>query len=343
MINLFEELFVLELANNHQGNLNKGLKIITEFSEIVRKNNIKAAIKFQFRDVKSIIHKDFHHRKDIDYIKKYTETNLSVRDFSALTEKVMNCGCLTMATPFDEKSVDLCMELNIQILKIASSSVKDKPLVEKVVSSRIPVIISTGGADVNDIDSITTLFKEKNIPFALNHCVSIYPSASCDLELNQIDFLKNRYPGITIGFSTHEYNNTLEFSMLIAYAKGARTFERHIDITDLDNKPSEYCSLPEDIDRWIKAFLKAKEICGKTGQERTRPNEKEIIYLDSLIRGIYAKKDLKKGNIISGKDIYFAFPLQKDQISCREITKHMVLSNDCLKDSPVLMHSIEEK
>ena len=70
---IFEDLFVLELANNHWGNMERGKKIIDDFSRIVRFNNIKAAIKLQFRDVDNFIHKDFKNREDIRYINKLFE------------------------------------------------------------------------------------------------------------------------------------------------------------------------------------------------------------------------------------------------------------------------------
>jgi len=63
--NIFEDLFVLELANNHWGNLKRGLKIVESFAKIVRFNGVKAAIKLQFRDVDNFIHKDFHDSEDI--------------------------------------------------------------------------------------------------------------------------------------------------------------------------------------------------------------------------------------------------------------------------------------
>ena len=75
-----------------------------------------------------------------------------------------------------------------------------------------------------------TFFENRNIPLAINHCVAIYPSEKDELDLNQIDFLKKRFPNNIIGFSTHEKNEDIEYGMMIAYAKGARTFERHIDI-----------------------------------------------------------------------------------------------------------------
>jgi sialic acid synthase SpsE len=168
-------------------------------------------------------------------------------------DAVRKSGCIPSATPFDEKSVDLCVELGIPILKLASSDLNDWFLIEAIARTRKPVIASSGGSTLKDTDDLVTFFANRNIPLALNHCVSIYPSEDAELELNQIDFLKRRYPNNTIGFSTHEYRDW-ESSMLIAYAKGARTFERHIDVEMDAVAISPYCSTPANIDTWFKAF-----------------------------------------------------------------------------------------
>ena len=86
--NIFEDLFVLELANNHWGDLERGKKIISDFSRIVRFNNIKAAIKLQFRDVDNFIHKDFKGRDDIRYINKTMKTKMSYDDYGQMVEAV---------------------------------------------------------------------------------------------------------------------------------------------------------------------------------------------------------------------------------------------------------------
>ncbi len=339
--NIFEDLFVLELANNHWGSVNRGIKIITDFSRIVRFNNVKAAIKLQFRDVDHFIHKEFKKRKDIRYIKKTMDTKMSEESYGILVDAIKRAGCMTMSTPFDEKSVDTCVNLGIQIIKIASSDINDWVLIEKIAKTRKPVIVSTAGSSLKDIDDLVTFFTNRNIPLAINHCVAKYPTKKQDLELNQIDFLKNRYPDLVIGFSTHEYNEDLEIPMYIAYAKGARTFERHIDI-DFNGVPvSPYCSFPEDIDRWIKAYHKAKEICGAPGGYKRLPDEDETKYLDALVRGVYANRDIKAGEIINDEDVYLAIPLQQGQISCRELMRGEVILHDIKKDSPIMIDSID--
>ncbi len=317
---IFEDLFVLEMANNHWGKLDRGLRIISEFSKIVRFNNMRAAIKLQLRDVDHFIHRDYRDRTDIRYIKKTLDTQMSNEDLGTLAKSIRESGCITMATPFDEKSVDLCVELGIQIIKIASSDLNDWMLIEKIAKTRRPCIVSTGGSSLKDLDDLVTFFGNRNLPLAINHCVSIYPSEDSELEMNQIDFLRDRYPDHTIGFSTHEYNDW-NSSILIAYAKGARTFERHIDIDDDGIPVSPYCSVPEQVDRWFKAFLKAKEMCGAPGTQKRNPPRKEIEYLDALVRGVYAARDLPEGHALGDDDVYLAIPLQRGQLSCRELMR----------------------
>jgi N-acetylneuraminate synthase len=319
---LFENFFVLELANNHWGSLERGLKIIRDHAAIVRFNNIKAAIKLQFRDVDAFIHPDYKGSSKQRYIKKTEDTKLSREDFARMVEEVRYLGCVPMATPFDEASVDLCVEFDMPIIKIASSDMNDWVLIEKIASTRKPTIVSTGGASEKDLDDLVHFFEKRDIPLSINHCVSLYPSEDSELELDQIDYLKARYPSHVIGLSTHEYHDW-HSSMLISYGKGARTWERHVDI-DYEGVPvSSYCSLPEHCDAWFKAFHKAKEMCGGQSGSRRVISKREIEYLDALVRGAYAKKDLEPGYVLTKesfeKDFYLAIPLLKGQLSCREV------------------------
>ncbi|MCK9283322.1 MAG: N-acetylneuraminate synthase family protein [Rhodocyclaceae bacterium] len=337
---IFEDLFVLELANNHWGQVERGLRIVTDFSRIVRFNNVRAAIKLQFRDVDAFIHRDFRDRDDIRYIKKTLDTRLDRESYATLVQAIRKSGCIPMATPFDEKSVDLCADLGIDIVKLASSDLNDWILIEKIATTRKPVIVSTGGSSLKDIDDLVKFFANRNIPLAINHCVSLYPSEDSELEMNQIDFLRDRYPDNVIGFSTHEYHDWTS-SILIAYAKGARTFERHVDIDDDDVPVSKYCSLPEQVDTWFKSWKKAVEMCGAPGSRKRLPQQREIAYLDTLVRGVYARHDLPAGHALSDEDVYLAVPLLKGQISCRELMHGEVLLQPVKADQPIMIDAID--
>lgn len=337
---IFENLFVLELASNHWGDFNRGLKIIEDYSKVVRCNGVRAAIKLQFRDVDKFIHQDFRNRTDIRYIKKTLDTQMSWENYAEMVTAIRNSGMVTMVTPFDEFSVDKCVQLGIEILKLASSDIKDWALIEKIAKTGKPVIASSGGSSLKDLDDLVEFFNRRGIPFALNHCVSLYPSEDGELELNQVDFLRDRYPENIIGFSTHEYHDW-QSSLLIAYAKGARTFERHIDIDYQGVPVSSYCSLPHQIDEWFKAFKKAQEMCGGHGQTKRVPPQREITYLDGLVRGVYARKELPAGHTLTNDDIYLAIPLQKGQVSCRELMHGEVLLNPIKADASIHLTDIE--
>lgn len=355
--NIFEDLFVLELANNHWGDLNRGKQIIWEFAKVVRDNKVKAAIKLQFRDVENFIHKDFKDEgvgkeltdlpKRSRYIQKTSKTQLNYDQFYELIQYIKDHNCIPMSTPFDEKSVEWCVKMNLPIIKIASSDINDWFLLTKIANTKKPVIISTGGASLKQIDDVVKFFRSRNIDIALNHCVSKYPSEDYELELDQIDFIKNRYPNITIGLSTHEYHDWTS-SMYISYAKGARTWERHIDIPYPKGHEqkivSKYCSLPSQIDEWFKSFHKAKTMCGTSSSNRRIIDENEDNYLKSLYRGLYLKRNLSKGSKISIDDLYSAIPYQRDinQMSSREyMDKDFTLNKDLTKDSPLTKNDIE--
>jgi N-acetylneuraminate synthase len=337
---IFEDLFVLEMANNHWGKVERGLRIVAEYSTIVRFNNARAAIKLQLRDVDSFIHKDFRDRTDIRYIQKTVATRLSEEDFVTLVKAIRQASCIPMATPFDERSVDLCVNLGIDILKIASSDINDWVLIEKIAKTRKPVIVSTGGSSLKDIDDLVKFFGNRNIPLGINHCIAMYPTEDWQLDLDQIDFLKKRYPDHVIGLSTHEHQDWTA-SILIGYAKGARTFERHVDIDDGEHPVSPYCSLPQQIDTWFKSWKKAREMCGGQSEHRRAISPNETAYLDALVRGVYARRDLPAGHALADDDVYLAIPLQRGQISCRELMRGEVLLRPVKEDEPILIDILD--
>jgi sialic acid synthase SpsE len=331
------------MTNNHMGQLDRGLQIVHDHARVARFNNVRAAIKLQFRDLDSFIHKDFINRHDIRYIRRITETRLGKSELFQLVEAIRRNGCIPMATPFDEESVEWCERWNLPIIKIASADSNDWLLIERIAASRKPVIVSVGGTSLKDLDDMVEFFEKRNIPLAINHCIAAYPHEDSECDLNQIDFLADRYPGHTIGYSSHEYTDWTT-SVTIAYAKGARTFERHIDIETAGIEVAKYSSLPRQIDTWFKAFQRAKLFSGTSGHDRRNPMDKEIAYLDSYIRGVYARHDLIVGQLLTEEDVYLAIPLQRGQISTRELMLGKYghkMTAACSKDNPITIDMLD--
>ena len=259
-----------------------------------------------------------------DKIKRFLTTKLSMDQFKVLINKVREYDMWVMCTPFDEISVDNINKMDIDIIKIGSPSLFDYPLLEKVRDETCkPIIISSGGCDITHIDKLVKMFSNKNL--GLMHCVSIYPTPTEKLYLNNITKFISRYPKITIGFSTHE--NPADTNIIkVAYALGARMFEKHVGV-DILNK---YSASPEQTEEWVKSYIETKDMIG--GERLIDESEKRD--LEKLYRGVFLKKDVKKNELIRFEDVYFAFPRPENGINSGEF-KPFITNQDLNIDSPI--------
>jgi sialic acid synthase SpsE/mannose-6-phosphate isomerase-like protein (cupin superfamily) len=309
------DLFILDLANNHQGDLEHGINIIRSLGEVSKRLGVRAALKFQFRQLDTFIHPDFKEDKDVKHIPRFLSTALPHDDYRTLTNAVREHGMLTICTPFDEESVDVILDMGIEIIKVASCSASDWPLLKKIASTNRPVVISTAGLSLNKIDRIVSFMEYNNVNFALMHCVAIYPTPDEKLNLNQIELLKKRFPDVPVGFSTHEAPSNFDI-IRVACAKGARLFERHVGMQTDKYKLNAYSSSPQEVERWMQAYLETIAMCG--GSERGPASPLESESLQSLMRGVYARNKIKKGQELSIDDVFFAMPLQDGQMTSGE-------------------------
>ena len=307
----FKNLFIYDLANNHQGDLNHGLNIIKAIGKVNKEGGVRGAFKFQFRQFDTFIHPDYKDRKDVQHIPRFLGTALSIEQYKELTQAVVDNGMHTICTPFDEQSVDVIQDLGISIIKIASCSAADTPLLERIAAANLPVIASTAGLSMPKIDRLVSFFENRDIDFALMHCVAIYPTPADKLNLNQIDILKERFPEIPIGFSTHEDPDNF-IPIRLAYAKGAELFERHVGMETTEHKLNKYSSQSGQVEKWIDAYWQTVASCG--GEHRAPATPDEIASLRTLMRGTFAKEGLKKGQVLTRENTFFAMPLLEGQL-----------------------------
>lgn len=315
----FNDLFTFEMANNHQGSVAHGKKIIQAIGDIARRHHIKAAIKFQFRDLDTFIHPEHQKKSSNKHIPRFVSTRLSEADFAELIAEARKENLIVMVTPFDEVSVGVAERLGSDILKIASCSALDFPLLEKIADAGKPVVVSFGGLSMKDIDRVVTFLDHRYVHFAIMHCVSIYPTPTEKLQLKQISALKKRYPNLVVGFSTHESPDNTE-NIQMAYSLGARIYEKHIGVTAEDIKLNAYSATPEQAEAWVSALERARVAQG--GEDKIL-DEKEKEDLQSLMRGVFAKNPIKKDQIIKKDDVYFAFPIEQGQLSSGRFVENM--------------------
>lgn len=321
----FNNLFIFEMANNHQGSVEHGKRIISEIADIVKAKGIRGAIKFQFRDLDSFVHPAFMNMTENKHIPRFLATRLFEEQYAELAEEAKRRELIVISTPFDEMSVDKIERLGIEIIKIASCSAGDWPLLERVAQTGKPVICSTGGLKLKDIDKIVSFFQHKGVSFALMHCVAVYPTPNDRLALNQIEIMRQRYPKIVIGFSTHEEPANMS-AIKLAYAKGARIYEKHVGVAADKILLNAYSATPAQAAAWVDSWQEAVAACGSETEREI--SEKEASDLLSLKRGVYARRAVKKGQPLSEDDVFYAMPVQPGQLLSGQLKESMLADRD---------------
>lgn len=321
----FDRLVILEMANNHMGDVNHGLRVIDAFAPLIKQfPDFRFAFKFQYRNLDTFIHPDYQGRMDIKYIKRFSETRLSEEEFSRLKKHAAAAGFLTMCTPFDEVSVRRIAAEKFNILKVASCSFSDWPLWEEIARTDLPLVVSTAGASLRDIDNVVSFLQHRNRRFALMHCVGAYPTPDEDLEMNQIDFFRKRYPEIPVGFSTHESPDAV-LPAAIAVAKGACVLERHVGLATESYSLNAYSSSPEQAVAWLQSAQQAYRMCGVQDQRRMI-SAKEAADLRGLQRGAYAACPITAGEKITMDKLVFAIPNEPGQFVANDLSKYLHLT-----------------
>ena len=318
------------------GDVDHGVRLIREFASVAGDFDFKFAFKMQYRELDTFIHPDYQGRTDIKYIKRFEETRLSREQTRKLVDAIRDNGFTPICTPFDEESVDQVVADGFEILKIASCSLTDWPLLEKAVGSTLPMIVSTAGSTLEEIDNVVAFLKHRNKDFVLMHCVAEYPTSNDKLQLNQIDFLRQRYDGVRIGYSTHEFpNETLPVA--VAIGKGCTVFEKHVGLVTDKYGINGYSAGPDQVRAWLEVAHEARTINGISG-ERSKATPDELASLLSLRRGVFASRDITAGENICTGDVFMAIPTQEAHVTANDWSKytHFYATTDIKKNEPIL-------
>lgn len=312
-------LFIFEMANNHMGDTAHGVAIIRAIREACEGFDFDFAFKLQYRDLDTFIHPSFKGRNDVKYVKRFEETRLSQAEFQTLIDAMRDCGFKTVCTPFDEKSVDLIEAQGIEVIKIASCSLTDWPLLERIAQSDRPIVASTAGAVPEDVDNVTSFFLHRGKDLTLMHCVAEYPTPDAHLHIARIDALLRRYPGVRIGFSTHEAPERTE-PVMLALAKGATVFEKHVGLPTDKYALNAYSANPQQVRTWLGAAALAQSMCGNEAWPPATRSESDS--LESLRRAVFLTRDVAAGEALGNDAVCFAFPPVPGQISANQWSKY---------------------
>jgi sialic acid synthase SpsE/mannose-6-phosphate isomerase-like protein (cupin superfamily) len=297
---------VLEMANNHSGNVEKGVAIIEAFAPLIEEfPSLRFSFKFQYRDP-SILHPTLTSK----LTERVRSTMLSERDRFILRNQASGAGFQVGCTPFDEPSVDMINKHSYDFVKVASCSLTDWPLLELVAALKMPTIASTGGEDLDDAGRAAMFLKRRVPELTLMHCVSMYPCRIDNLGMDRIDRLKEF--GCPVGYSMHDLPDE-NIGAWFAIAKGCRTLEWHVDI---DDKRNPYSLDVAQTSQRLKQVVASLLVCSPV------LNYQEDVQLQQLRRGAFATKDLIDGDSVTLNDVVFQLPAQHDQLTADDFGKY---------------------
>ena len=243
-------------------------------------------------------------------------------------------GIICFSSPFDSTAVDLLEELKTPIYKIASFEIQDIPLIEYVASKDKPMILSTGIAEIEDIElAIDTCRKAGNNDITILKCTSAYPADPADANLLTIPDIKSRF-GVKVGLSDHTIG--IE-GPVVATALGATVIEKHFILDKNIGGPDAHFSLDEqEFTDMVKAVRIAEQMTGKVDYEMTEKKKKSRQFSRSLfiVKNVKAGEKITLENIRSIRPGFGIHPKYLSELLGKEFNK------DLEKGTPMLFEYI---
>ena len=297
--------FVAEISANHNGSLLHAKKLI----QIAKKYGADA-VKLQTYTPDTLTIKcngpDFKIRGGLWKGKTlwdlYAKAQTPFEWHKELFDYAKKLKIICFSTPFDESAVDLLETLNCPFYKVASFEMNHIPLIKKIAKTKKTIIISTGMANLHEIDIAYKVAKNNGAKeVMLLYCVSNYPSKISDFNFNNIRILKERYK-CKVGFSDHSTDNKV---VAAAIAAGAEVIEKHIALEGQKKGFDLAFSLKgKEIISYAKVIKETSLMLGKKYFFRNSTEVKSLQFR----RSIYSIKDIKKGEKFSSENIRIVRP-----------------------------------
>ncbi len=299
---------IAEAGVNHNGSLDIAKKMILE-----AKNAGANAIKFQTFNVDNLVSKNAPkanyqkkntHSKESQY-EMLKKLSLTYSDFKTLKQECKKINIDFLSSPFDIESIDILHSIGLTTFKIPSGEITNYPYLKKIASVAKKIIISTGMSTIQEIqDAVNTLYQNgiTKEQITLLHCNTEYPTPLKDVNLRAMLTLKNLF-NLNVGYSDH----TQGIEVAIAAATlGASIIEKHFTLDKNMNGPDHKASItPSDLSLMIK-YIRNIEIA--LGSSEKIPTQSELKNINIVRKSIFIKNKLKKGSIITEKDIEIKRP-----------------------------------
>ena len=298
--------FIAEAGINHNGSLKDALKMVT-----TAKRAGADCIKFQAFSIKKLLSDN---TKSAEYQLKNTGklsqnkilSNLSLnkKEFREIFKKCIQQRIEFLCTAFDEEWLKFLISLGMKKIKISSGEITNYPYLKIVAKSRLPIILSTGMSNMQEIESSINFIRKHNNKALINvlHCTSLYPAPLESLNLSAIFSIKNKFK-LNVGYSDHSKGN---IAAIASVAMGARIIEKHFTLDKNLYGPDQIASAsPEELRNLVS---KIRELEIAIGHGKKEPNNQEKNTLNVVRRSWHARRNIKKGAILDKEDVILLRP-----------------------------------
>jgi len=298
-------LIIAEIGHNHQGSLEKAQDLFKAAKECG-----VDAVKLQKRHNRSLYTSALYNKSydsENSFGPTYGEHREALEfgraEYLELQAYAKELGLLFFATAFDFESADFLAELDMPVYKVASGDLKSTQLLEYIAKIGKPMIVSTGGATMEDVRRAYDTIMPWNQQLALLQCTAAYPVSYEQLNLKVISTYREAFADVVVGLSDHENGIAMAVA---AYVLGARIVEKHFTLNHTWKGTDQAFSLEPIGMRKLVRDLRRVRIALGDGQKVVYPSE--ISAVEKMGKKIVALRDLAAGHILQRDDVAFKSP-----------------------------------
>jgi N-acetylneuraminate synthase/sialic acid synthase len=296
---------IAEIGHNHQGSVERAKELFT----VARDCGVDA-VKLQKRDNRTLFTRaqyeapyDNENSFGATYGEHREALELDADAYAELQAHARELGLVFFATAFDVPSADLLAGLDMPAYKIASGDLRNTPLLRHVASLGRPMIVSTGGAAIEDVDRAVDAVLPLNADICLLQCTAAYPAAVEELNLQVIVTLRERYPELVIGLSDHQDGIAMAVA---AHMLGARVIEKHFTLSHtMKGTDHAFSLMPEGMRKLVRDL---KRIPAALGDGVKQPLPSEHGPLVKMGKQVVAARALQAGHVIGPDDLAVKSP-----------------------------------
>ncbi len=303
---------IAEIGNNHNGSL--------ELAKTLIDHAVKAGadcVKFQLRSMKDIYTEatlqgeasELSVEYTVNLLKKYSLQRDELADLKYYADTV---GIDILCTPWDSVSVDVLENLGFSAIKIASADSNNSVLLERVMRTQKPLIISTGMRTDEEVQRLIQVIDGYYPGVILMHCNSTYPAPYSDINLNYMNYIKEKSDRL-VGYSGHERGWHVAVA---AVAMGAKVIEKHLTVDrSMEGADHKASLLPEEFAKMVRD-IRDVEVAIQ-GPKFRRLSQGEVLNRESLGKCIYVNKKMQEGQVLTRDDLILRSPgggLEPDQL-----------------------------